>query len=42
MLRNKDEFFDIFKLWLPIVEAYGSKLDYLQIHGRGEFINTAL
>lgn len=41
-LRSKDEFFDIFKLWLPRAEACEEKLRYLQIDGGGEFISAAL
>lgn len=40
--QSKDEFFDIFKLWLPYAEACGKKLRYLQTDGGGEFINAAL
>lgn len=42
VLRSKDEFFDVFKLWLPRAEACGEKLGYLQTDGRGEFIRAAL
>ena len=42
MLRSKDEFFDVFKLWLPRAKAGRSRLDYLRTDGRGEFISVAL
>lgn len=41
-LRNKDEFFDPFKLWLPCAKACEEKLKCLQTNGRGEFISAAL
>lgn len=42
MLRSKDEFFDVFKHWLPRAEACESLLNCLQTDGRGEFISIAL
>lgn len=42
LLKSKDEFFNIFKFWLPRTEAYGSRLDCLQIDGREEFISIVL
>lgn len=41
-LRNKNEFFDMFKLWLPRIESSRSKLNCLQMDGRGEFTSVAL
>ena len=41
-LRSKDEFFDVFKLWLPRAEACGEKLRFLRTDGGGEFISAAL
>ena len=42
ILRNKNEFFDIFKLWLPRAKVSGSRLDCLQNDGGGKFINAIL
>ena len=42
MLRSKDKFFDIFKLWLSKVKACESKFNYLQIDDGEEFISTTL
>ena len=42
LLRSKDKFFDIFKLWLPRAEAYRDKLNYLRTNSGREFISTAL
>ena len=42
MLKNKNKFFDTFKLWLPRVEACRSKPYYLQIYSGREFISTTL
>ena len=42
MLRIKDEFFDVFKLYLPKAKAGGSRLDCLQIDSEGEFISVTL
>lgn len=42
MLRNKDKFFDVFKLWLPRVEANRSRFDYLQTDSGGEFMSATL
>ena len=33
MLKSKDKFFDIFKLWLSRTKAFGSKLDCFQTNG---------
>lgn len=41
LLRSKNKFFDTFKLWLLREEANRSKLDYLQMDSRGEFISIA-
>lgn len=41
-LRLKDEFFDVFKLWLPRAKSSRYKLSCLQIDGCGEFISSAL
>ena len=41
-LRSKDKFFDVFKLWLPRVEASGNRLDYLRADDGGEFISAIL
>lgn len=42
LFRSKDEFFNVFKLWLPYAEVCGEKLGCLQTDGRGEFISVAL
>lgn len=42
ILKNKDKFFDIFKLWLSRVEANRSQLDCLQTDSRKEFISVIL
>ena len=39
--RSNDEFFNIFKLWLPRVEVCRDKLNCLQTDDGGEFISTA-
>ena len=41
LLRSKDEFFDVFKLWFLRVEVCENKLDCLQINGGEEFISIA-
>ena len=40
LLKSRDEFFDVFKLWLLKAEVYGNKLDFLQTNGGGEFISA--
>ena len=42
MLRSKDEFFDVFKLWLPRAESSGDKLGCLRADGGEEFISIVL
>lgn len=42
LLRSKDEFFDVFKLWLPRAKTCGYKLDCLRSDDGGEFISAAL
>lgn len=42
LLQSKDEFFDIFKLWLPRTEICEEKLRCIQTDSRGEFISAAL
>lgn len=42
LLRNKNEFFETFKLWLSRAETYGNRLDCLQTDGEKEFISTVL
>ena len=42
LLQSKDEFFNIFKFWLPRAEVYGEKLGYLQTDDRGKFISATL
>ena len=41
-LRSKNEFFDVFKLWLLRAEACGEKLRSLQTDVGGEFISATL
>lgn len=42
LLRSKDEFFNVFKLWLPRAEICKNKLDCLQTNDKGECISAFL
>ena len=43
LLKSKDKFFNVFKLWLPRVKkTSGENLGYLQTDSEGEFISIAL
>lgn len=42
LLRLKDEFFDVFKLWLSQIKFRKDGLYCFQINGDGEFINTRI
>lgn len=42
MLRSKDKFSDVFKLWLPWAESRENRLNCLQADSNGEFISVAL